>query len=98
VEAGHPLVANADLDCDGFPDTGDTNHDGRIDWHDVDGLTKDPKAECLDTVGPLGEPAPARRGEPGAWYAVVAPGGHPAAFTNPLILDRDGDGYRGVKP
>ena len=27
----------------------------------------------------------------------VTPLGHPNAFTNPLILDRDGDGWDGVE-
>jgi hypothetical protein len=36
VEAGAPLLANADLNCDGVPDTGDNNGDGTIDWRDVD--------------------------------------------------------------
>ena len=36
VEAGAPLLANADLDCDGVPDTGDNDGNGTIDWRDVD--------------------------------------------------------------
>jgi hypothetical protein len=36
VEAGAPLLTNADLDCDGVPDTGDNDGNGVIDWRDVD--------------------------------------------------------------
>src|SRR5690606_12847826 len=38
VEAGAPILPHADLDCDGIPDTGDNDGDGRIDWRDVVGL------------------------------------------------------------
>lgn len=96
VEAGHALVPSADLDCNGWPDTGDTNGDGTIDWRDVDGLTEDPGTDCLDDVGPLGEPAVPERGAPGHAFSVVVPGGAPSAFTNPFVLDRDGDGKLGV--
>ena len=35
-----------------------------------------------------------------AWYQfnAVVPDGYATGFTNPLILDRDGGGYSGVKP
>ena len=36
VEAGDPLPATADLDCDGVPDTTDNNGDGDLDWRDVE--------------------------------------------------------------
>lgn len=96
VEAGVPLVRSADLDCDGLPDTGDNNGDGRIDWQDVEGLTEDPGENCLSEVGPPAEPPPPAPGSPGWYYQLVVPDGHPTAFTNPLVLDLDGNGYQGA--
>lgn len=90
VEAGAALVPLADLDCNGVPDTGDTNGDGVIDWRDVEGLEEEPEGDCLDDVGPAAEPTPPARGERGYAFSVVSPGGVPAAFTNPLVLERDG--------
>jgi hypothetical protein len=92
VEAGAPLVEQADLDCNGLPDTGDNNVDGTIDWRDVEELTEDPGINCFDTVGPLAEPEEPER-DSAAWlFQSVTPGGYPMAFTNPFLLDRDGDG------
>ncbi|HYO56001.1 CehA/McbA family metallohydrolase [Archangium sp.] len=52
IEAGHPLVPNADLDCNGIPDTGDNNGDGVIDWRDVDrNLDEVIDEKDLDTDG-----------------------------------------------
>lgn len=97
VEAGAPLVPNADLDCDGIPDTGDNNADGRIDWRDVAELDEEPEEPCVDVSGPLTEPPPPERDTPLWTYQLVVPGGYPSAFTNPLIFDRDGDDvYAGV--
>ncbi|MCB9666149.1 MAG: CehA/McbA family metallohydrolase [Alphaproteobacteria bacterium] len=93
VEAGTPLVPLGDLDCNGVPDTGDTNGDGKVDWRDVDGLEEEPEGDCLEDVGPLVEPTPPARGEPGHAFSVVVPGGLPSAFTNPFLLDRDGGGW-----
>ncbi|MEZ4239063.1 MAG: CehA/McbA family metallohydrolase [Myxococcota bacterium] len=99
VEAGAPLVEQADLDCDGVPDTGDNDGDGAIDWRDVADLDADPGTACLDTVGPLGKAPPPARGDPGYLFTHVVPGGTASAFTNPLLLDRDGDGrFTGVAP
>ena len=92
VEAGAALPASADLNCDGIPDTGDTNGDGTIDWRDVADLEEEPEGDCLDTVGPLREPDPPARGDPGYAFYSVVPGGYPLAFTNPWVLDLDGDG------
>jgi hypothetical protein len=96
VEAGAPLVDNADLDCDGVPDTGDANGDGRIDWRDVEGLDAPWDGPCADAVGPLAEPPLPAPGDAGYVFERVTPGGAPAAFTNPLLLDRDGGGFDGV--
>jgi hypothetical protein len=108
VEAGTALPIAGDLDCNGIPDTGDNDGDGAVDWRDVDrndddvvdardreGLDEAPPCDRDQTVGPLHHPAFAARGEPGYPFAAVTPGGYPAAFTNPLLLDRDGGAYTG---
>lgn len=95
VEAGTALADNADLDCNGTPDTGDTNNDGTIDWRDVAELTEDPGVDCLDTTGPLAEPPEPERGDPDWIFRTVTPNGYPLSFTNPLLLDRDGNGFTG---
>ncbi len=97
VEAGVPLEPNADLDCDGFPDTGDNNRDGTIDWRDVEGLEEDPGTECLEDVGPVTDPPiPTDRTSPGYLFQTVVKHGFPMSFTNPLLIDRDGDGFDGA--
>jgi hypothetical protein len=85
VEAGLPLPEVADLDDDGIVDTTDNNGDGVIDQRDV---------EAGEDHGPLTDPA-----DPDPWsedprrhVAAVAPGTWPVAFTNPFLVDRDGDG------
>jgi hypothetical protein len=96
IEAGHALEEAADLDCDGIPDTGDNNRDGAIDWRDVAELTEDPGVDCFDTIGPLAEPPEPERDTPDAWFRAVTPGGYPLAFTNPFLVDVDGNGFSGV--
>jgi hypothetical protein len=112
VEAGAVLADNADLDCDGVPDTGDNDGDGTIDAGDVDTdgdgvVTADDAAAppiaddegCLDTSGPLAEPPAPARGTP-AWLfeRVTPPWGYPMSFTNPFLVDRDADGvFTGVR-
>jgi hypothetical protein len=97
VEAGHALEPNADLSCDGFDDTGDNNGDGTIDWRDVEELEEDPEEDCLSTTGPLADPPPPDdRDDPDYVFRAVTPDGYPFAYTNPLIFDRDGDGFEGV--
>ena len=97
VEAGTALEPNADLDCNGIPDTGDNNGDGVIDWRDVEDfadLEEDPGGECYEESGPLTEPAPPEgRDGPMYLFRAVVPDGYPCAFTNPLLIDRDGDGW-----
>jgi len=97
VEAGWPLEPNEDLNCDGAPDTGDNNRDGTIDWHDVEAfaeLDEAPEGPCYTDSGPLTEPAePPERDGPLYRFRAVVPDGYPLAFTNPLLIDRDGDGF-----
>ncbi len=96
VEAGRSLEKNVDLNCDGWPDTGDNNGDGVIDWRDVEGLEEDPGDACYDDVGPITEPPmPDDRLDPLRVFESVTPGGYPNAFTNPLVFDLDGDGAFG---
>jgi len=92
IEAGRPLVEQADLNCDGFPDTGDNNGDGTIDWQDVEGLEEAPDEACFGDVGPQLEPPAPGRGDPEYLFWAVTPGGYPLSFTNPFILDRNSDG------
>src|SRR5690606_11936114 len=107
VEAGAPLPLAGDLDCDGIPDTGDNDENGVVDWRDVDrngddvvderdleGLRGPPPCDRDQDVGPLRHRVPSR-GEPGYEFVAVTPGGYPASFTNPLLLDRDGGGFSG---
>lgn len=96
IEAGTPLEPNEDLNCDGIPDTGDNNRDGTVDWRDVALLTEAPEEDCFPEVGPLTDPPPPERGTPLWFFQQVTPGGWPLAFTNPLLVDRDGDGFEGV--
>jgi hypothetical protein len=96
VEAGHALPEAEDLNCDGAPDTGDNNRDGVIDWRDVEGLTEDPGEDCFATVGPLANPPDPERDTPDWYFQSVEPMGYPLAFTNPFVLDRDGNGFSGV--
>ncbi|MCP4867413.1 MAG: CehA/McbA family metallohydrolase [Proteobacteria bacterium] len=97
VEAGWPLEPNEDLDCDGAVDTGDNNGDGSIDWRDVDAfseLESAPEGPCFEESGPLTDPA-ATADRAGALYRfrTVVPDGYPLAFSNPLLVDFDGDGF-----
>lgn len=97
VEAGRALEPNEDFDCNGIPDTGDNNRDGKIDWHDSSEVSSAPDGACF-AGGPLTEPpAPTdRESREYIFWAVVAEG-YPTAFTNPLIFDRDGGGYEGIE-
>ena len=107
VEAGSPLADHGDLDCNGIPDTGDNNGDGAVDWQDVDHNDDDVVDEqdiegrsaptwCLEVVGPLAEPPAPEHDDDGYPFFAVTPESYPLAFTNPMLLDRDGGGYDGV--
>jgi len=97
VEAGRALEPNEDFNCDGIPDTGDNNRDGKIDWQDSSEVTSAPDDACF-AGGPLTEPAqPEDRDSRDYLFWAVVYQGYPAAFTNPLIFDRDGGGYEGIE-
>lgn len=99
VEAGAPLPAVADLDCDGIPDTTDNDGNGVIDARDAEDYDpEDPGEGCDVEVGPLEGPPPLPPGasEARAAFEAVTPGGFPFAFTNPLLLDADGRGFAGA--
>lgn len=88
IEAGRPLMLAGDLGGglegakDGMPDTTDNDGNGVVDAADVKQGSK---------VGPLANPPNPARGQPGYDYTAIT-GGYPSAFTNPFILDLDGDG------
>jgi hypothetical protein len=84
VEAGMASWPALDLDDDGLVDTTDNNGDGLVDARDRDGLDED------DTY--RGPPVPGPDDERYHLH-IVAPGTFPTAFTNPLLIDRAGDGW-----
>ena len=80
VEAGLPLIAAADLeDDDGVLDTTDNNGDGVIDR--------------LDDIGEYREPRRPAADDRRFHLYMIAPGTYPTAFTNPMLIDRAGDGW-----
>ncbi len=88
IEASRPLPLVDDLGGgldgakDGMPDTTDNNGDGVVDSKDV--------AEG-EKIGPLSNgPFPAET-DPGFHFANITDNGFPFAFTNPFLLDRDGN-------
>jgi hypothetical protein len=90
IEAGSKLQLVGDLGGglddgpDGMVDTTDNNGDGKVDSADIEG-----DADAL--YGPLkNAPAPPA-GHPNEHYYKLTEG-YPFAFTNPFILDRNGDG------
>jgi hypothetical protein len=96
VEAGTTLPVVCDLGGgpvsgryphgapDGIPDTSDNNGDGVCDRSDV--------APGKDT-GPLNiPPSPTSDSDPLFHFAQVVTDGFPFAFTNPFVLDMDGNG------
>ena len=88
VEAGAALPLAGDLggglhgEKDGMPDTTDNNGDGVVDERDLDPDT---------AYGPLKNPPAPSAGSPTYTFYLVT-GGYPFAFTNPFLLDRDGNG------
>jgi len=105
IEAGTPLPAFEDFDCDGIPDTDDNNGDGEVTPADIEVDPGEPRPEpdengCYDTVGPLnGVIDPDVRPGSGIDFEAVVPAGYPLAFTNPFLIDGDGNGtYDGVSP
>jgi hypothetical protein len=88
IEAGLPLPEYADLDDDGVPDTGDNDGDGDVDEDDIE--------DDDDDSGPLRDPPdPARddEGDPRYLMTRVVPRSYPHAFTSPILVDWDGDGW-----
>lgn len=88
VEAGAPLMLAGDLGGglngakDGMVDTTDNDGNGVVDVADVKEGSK---------IGPLNNPPLPKRGEAGYDYGAIT-AGYPSAFTNPFLLDLDGDG------
>ncbi len=88
IEAGRALPLTGDLGGglenarDGVPDTTDNNGDGVVDVKDVKEGQK---------IGPLADLPEPKDGDRGFEYFSIT-GGSPCAFTNPFVLDRDGDG------
>ncbi|MDF1565734.1 MAG: CehA/McbA family metallohydrolase [Deltaproteobacteria bacterium] len=91
-----------DNDGDGAIDWRDVdrNDDGVVDAADLD-VNEDGKRDAKDTPaaceggeGPLRNPAlPEASDAPARIFEAVTPGGYPFAFTNPFVIDREGDGF-----
>ena len=84
IEAGRALHPAADLDDDGSVETTDNNGDGVID--DADQADPDEDTWFQEPPSPAEDAS-------GFHHQVVAPGAWSAAFTNPFLVDRDGDGW-----
>ena len=88
IEAGLALPEYADLDDDGVPDTGDNDGDGDVDEDDIEdpdddaGPLRDPPDPALDAVD-----------DPRYLMTRVVPRAYPYAFTSPILVDWDGDGW-----
>lgn len=86
VEAGIALYPFADLDDDGVPDTGDNNGDGIVDASDI---------EEGEDSGPLERPEdPRDESDPRYPMTRILPKSWPYGFSNPLLIDWDGDGWQ----
>jgi hypothetical protein len=89
IEAGNPLSLVGDLGGglddapDGMPDTTDNNGDGKVDSADIEGDGA--------KFGPLKNPTLPAEGAVDYHYAAITEG-FPFAYTNPFLLDRNGDG------
>jgi hypothetical protein len=95
----------SDNNGDGRVDTKDVdrNGDGTVDDEDLDVTSSTACGEAYGSTasadrprtGPLENPPPPAR-DSDAWpFFAVTPGGYPFAFTNPLLIDSDGDGFEG---
>lgn len=85
IEAGLPWFAAADLDDDGVPATGDNDGSGVVDARDV---------EPDEDEGPLtAPPDPTDPSDPRYPMTRVMPLSWPIGFTNPLLIDWNGDGW-----
>ncbi len=106
IEAGEALPLVGDLDCDGVPDTGDNDGNGVVDERDVDrngdgvvdardsaGLEAPPACDRGAATGPIARTPRGARTARRWGFAAVTPGGYAFSFTNPLIVDWDGDGF-----
>jgi len=85
VEAGLPLWPAADLNDDGIVDTTDNDDSGTIDVHDVYAVEDDDEIYV--------EPPMPSEDDPRLHVHLVGKGAWPTAFTNPLLVDREGDGW-----
>lgn len=85
VEAGLPLITAADLDDDGLPDTTDNDHNGVIDKRDQQDRSKEDW---------YSEPPRPKESESRFHAYAIAHGHYTAAFTNPFLIDRAGDGWK----
>jgi len=89
VEAGARLPLVGDLGGgignakDGVPDTADNNSDGVVDARDI---------ASGEDIGPMNPPPAPDRSDVRWHFYQVVPGGYPLAFTNPFLLDLDGNG------
>ncbi|HLL54970.1 MAG TPA: CehA/McbA family metallohydrolase [Myxococcaceae bacterium] len=90
IEAGRKLPVVGDLGGgldngpDGMPDTTDNNGDGKVDAADVAQGRR---------FGPLVHPAvPTSPADPQFHFSHVVVGGYPSSFTNPFVLDLNGNG------
>jgi hypothetical protein len=94
VEAGYPLPPSFDANGDGVPDTGDNDGDGVADAADAVSGT-DGAGPCLAPPDCFVRPPdPTDPADPLYHAATIVPGLWPSAFTNPLLLDRAGDGWQ----
>ena len=106
VEAGEALPLAGDLNCDGIPDTGDNDGDGAVDFRDVDrndddvvdardleGLAPVTSCDADSMVGPIARTPRAPRSGARYPFAIVTPGAYAYSFTNPFLVDWEGDGF-----
>ena len=92
-----PAAAAEEEDDDDFwgDDEEQTEEEkAQADVEDEEATAPTEEEPCMSVVGPLKEPdAPQDRTSALYLYRTVVPGGYPTAFTNPLVIDRAGDGF-----